>query len=168
MFRRIPPPLARVGLRTVLPGSFNKIEWYGRGPHESYDDRKESAFVGIYSGSVEEQYFPHVMPQENGNKTDTRWVNVISAGNTVRFSGEPLINFNIQNYPDEVLDASKPTEANPSAKLQRGGQSWLHIDFKQMGLGGDDSWSPRVHKEYLLDKPAYYFAFTILPGKQAK
>lgn len=162
------PPLARVGLRTVLPGSFNKIEWYGRGPHESYDDRKESAFVGIYSGSVEEQYFPHVMPQENGNKTDTRWVNVISAGNTVRFSGEPLINFNIQNYPDEVLDASKPTEANPSAKLQRGNQSWLHIDFKQMGLGGDDSWSPRVHKEYLLDKPAYYFAFTILPGKQAK
>lgn len=158
------PPLARVGLRMALPNSFDKIEWYGRGAHESYEDRKESAFVGIYSGSVENQHFSHVMPQENGNKTDVRRLDVISDDSSVRFSGRPLFNFNIQNYSDEALDATKPTTLKPSPdELQRGEKTWLHIDFKQMGLGGDDSWSPRVHREYMLDKPEYYYSFDITP-----
>ena len=70
------PPLARVGVRMALPNDFNEIEWYGKGPFESYDDRKESAFVGLYSGKVSDQHFEHVMPQENGNKTDTRYSTV--------------------------------------------------------------------------------------------
>ena len=139
-----------------LPNSFDKIEWYGRGPHESYEDRKESALVGLYKDRIEKQYFPHVMPQENGNKTDVRWLKVISDNNTVRFSGIPNFNINIQDYSDEALNDTKTTH-----ELQRGDQVWFHIDFKQMGLGGDDSWSQRVHREYMLDKPYYYYSFGI-------
>lgn len=152
------PPLARVGLRTALPNRFNQVEWYGRGPHESYDDRKESAFVGIYRGTVEEQHFSHVMPQENGNKTDVRWVKIMSDKGSVRFSGIPLINFNIQDYSAEALNESKTTHA-----LRRGDNTYLHIDFRQMGLGGDDSWSPKVHKEFLLNNREYCFSFVIAP-----
>lgn len=152
------PPLARVGLRTALPNSFDAIEWYGRGPYESYEDRKESAFVGIYSGTVEEQHFPHVMPQENGNKTDVRWVKIMSDKGAVCFTGVPLINFNIQNYSDEALNESKNTH-----ELIRGDKTYLHIDFRQMGLGGDDSWSPKVHREFLLNNYEYYFSFVIAP-----
>ena len=154
------PPLARVGLRTALPAGFNKLEWYGRGAHESYDDRKESAFVGRYSGSVADQHFPHVMPQENGNKTDVRWLELQSGDSSVRFLGLPLINFNVQDYSTEALNESKRTHA-----LKRGDQTWLHIDYRQMGLGGDDSWSPRVHKEYLPEQPEYAFSFMITPEK---
>lgn len=155
------PPLARVGVRMALPNDFNEIEWYGKGPFESYDDRKESAFVGLYSGKVSDQHFEHVMPQENGNKTDTRWLNVKSTKNgTVKFSGAPYFNFNIQNYSDEALNESKTTHI-----LKRGDKNWLHIDYKQMGLGGDDSWSPRVHKEFLLDNPVYVYSFIISPEK---
>lgn len=154
------PPLARVGLRTALPAGFNRVEWYGRGAHESYDDRKESAFVGIYSGKVADQHFPHVMPQENGNKTDVRWMKLQSEESSVRFSGMPLINFNVQDYSTEALNESKRTH-----ELKRGDQTWLHIDCRQMGLGGDDSWSPRVHKEYLPEQPVYEFSFMISPGK---
>lgn len=150
------PPLARVGLRTALPNNFDEIEWYGRGPYESYEDRKESAFVGIYSGTVEEQHFPHVMPQENGNKTDVRWVKIMSDKGAVCFTGVPLINFNIQNYSDEALNESKNTH-----ELIRGDKTYLHIDFRQMGLGGDDSWSPKVHREFLLNNYEYYFSFAI-------
>ena len=152
------PPLARVGLRTALPAGFNKLEWYGRGAHESYDDRKESAFVGLYSGSVADQHFPHVMPQENGNKTDVRWLRLLSEDSSVRFSGMPWINFNVQDYSAEALNESKRSHT-----LKRGDQTWLHIDYRQMGLGGDDSWSPRVHKEYLPEQPVYTFSFMITP-----
>ncbi len=152
------PPLARVGLRTALPNSFDEIEWYGRGPYESYEDRKESAFVGIYRGTVEDQHFPHVMPQENGNKTDVRWVKIMSDKSSVCFAGMPLINFNIQDYSDEALNESKSTH-----KLKRGDKTYLHIDFRQMGIGGDDSWSPKVHREFLLNNHEYYFSFVIAP-----
>ncbi|WP_418895315.1 glycoside hydrolase family 2 TIM barrel-domain containing protein [Limibacterium fermenti] len=156
------PPLARVGVRMALPKELNAIEWYGKGPFESYDDRKESAFVGRYAGKVEEQHFGHVMPQENGNKTDTRWLQVTSsAGGSVKFSGKPLFNFNIQDYSDEALNESKTSHT-----LERGDNTWLHIDYKQMGLGGDDSWSPRVHKEFTLDNPTYSYSFIIEPGRK--
>lgn len=155
------PPLARVGVRMALPSDFNEIEWYGKGPFESYDDRKESAFVGLYSGKVADQHFDHVMPQENGNKTDVRWLSVKSSKNgTVKFSGAPTFNFNIQNYSDEALNESKTTHT-----LKRGDKTWLHIDYKQMGLGGDDSWSPRVHKEFLLNNPVYVYSFRIELGR---
>lgn len=153
------PPLARVGLRTALPVDFDEVQWYGKGPFESYDDRKESAFVGIYSGKVKDQHFPHVMPQENGNKTDVRWVKLLSGDNAVRFSGAPLINFNVQDYSDEALNESKTTHT-----LRRGDKTYLHIDCRQMGLGGDDSWSPRVHKEFLPDNDNYSFSFVITPN----
>ena len=155
------PPLARVGLRIALPSSFDEIEWYGRGPHESYEDRKESALVGIYSSKVEDQHFMHVMPQENGNKTDVRWLNVVSENSNIQFRGRPLINFNIQDYSSEALNDSKPHESNPADNPLRGDKTWLHIDFQQTGLGGDNSWQPRTHREFLLNKREYYYSFTI-------
>ncbi len=150
------PPLARVGMTTSLPKDFNNLEWYGRGPFESYEDRKSAAFVGIWTGKVEEQYFDYIMPQENGNKTDVRWVKVLSGNDFVRFEGRPAINFNIQNYSDKALNESKTSHS-----LHRGDKTYIHIDYKQMGLGGDDSWSPRVHREYLLDNLVYTLSFVM-------
>lgn len=151
------PPLARVGMYTSLPAEYSSIEWFGRGPFESYQDRKESALVGHYSGMVKDQYFPHVMPQENGNKTEVRWLKIHSeSGTTIQIKGDPYIDFNIQDYSDKALNDSKTTH-----NLVRGDGNWLHIDQKQMGLGGDDSWSPRVHKEFLLDNNVYKYTYTI-------
>jgi beta-galactosidase len=100
------------------------------------------------------------MPQENGNKTDVRWLKLQSEESTLRISGMPLINVNVQDYSTEALNESKRTHT-----LKRGDQTWLHIDYRQMGLGGDDSWSPRVHKEYMLEQPVYEFSFMISPEK---
>lgn len=148
------PPLARVGMTTSLPKDFNRVEWYGRGPFESYEDRKSAAFVGIWKGKVEDQYFDYVMPQENGNKTDVRWVKVVSENNSILFSGLPTMHFNIQNYSDKALNESKISHT-----LKRGDKTYLHIDCGQMGLGGDDSWSPRVHREFLLNSSTYQYGF---------
>lgn len=150
------PPLPRIGNLIILSKSFQNIEWYGRGPFENYEDRKESAYIGVYKSKVFDQHFSYVMPQENGNKTDTRWLKVESLNHTIRINGSPEFNFTIHDYSDFALNDSKTTH-----KLERGNKTWLHIDVKQMGLGGDDSWSPRVHKEYLLKKKLYNQSYEI-------
>ena len=53
---------------------FKYIEWFGRGPHESYWDRKSSASIGKYKGNVWDQTYKYIRPQETGNKTDVRWM----------------------------------------------------------------------------------------------
>jgi len=148
------PPLARVGIMATLLKSFDTIKWYGRGPFENYADRKQAAFVGIYQSSVFNQHFPYIMPQENGNKTDVRWLQVKSFGSSLKIEGDPYINFTIHDYSPESLNRSKTTH-----DLIRGDKTYLNIDCQQMGLGGDDSWSPRVHKEFLLDKKTYKYTF---------
>ncbi len=150
------PPLARIGMLAVLPKSFDDLEWYGRGPMENYEDRKESAFMGIYQSKVADQHFPYIMPQENGNKSDIRWLKVKSEQSSVSFEGRPCFNFTVHDYSPENLNASKITH-----ELVRGDKTYLHIDYRQMGLGGDDSWSPRVHKEFILNGGMYDFSFLI-------
>ncbi len=126
------PPLARVGVEFSMPSSYDNIKWYGRGPFESYDDRKESAHVGLWSGAVSDQHFSYVMPQENGNKTDVRWIRITDDANTgFQITGTPLIGANIQDYSQDALNLSKTGHS-----LYRGNKTYVHIDLKQMGLGG--------------------------------
>lgn len=153
------PPLARVGMQFSMPASYDQIKWYGRGPFESYQDRKESAHVGLWSGSVADQYFPYVMHQENGNKTDVRWIKITDAAATgLKITGTPLMEVNVQNYSQQALNLAKP-----SKQLFRGDKTYINLDLRQMGLGGDDSWSPRVHEEYQLREKSYRFGFVISP-----
>ncbi|MBW7462172.1 beta-galactosidase subunit alpha, partial [Paenibacillus sepulcri] len=67
------PPLPRFGLELRMPGGYDQLSWLGRGPHECYSDRKESGKLGLYAGTVEEQFVPYIKPQENGNKSEVRW-----------------------------------------------------------------------------------------------
>ena len=66
--------LPRVGYRCVLPGKLENMTWMGRGPHDSYRDRKESAFHGLWKSTVTEQWTPNMLPQETGNKEDVEWL----------------------------------------------------------------------------------------------
>lgn len=153
------PPLARIGMQFAMPASYDIIDWYGRGPFESYQDRKTSAPVGLYKGSVADQHFPYVMPQENGNKTDVRWISITDEAATgFKVTGHQLLEVNVHDYSQEALNTSKT-----SHQLFRGNKTYVHIDLKQMGVGGDDSWSPRVHEEYQLKEKAYGFGFRIDP-----
>ena len=115
--------------------------------------------MGIHSSAVKDMYFPYVMPSENGNHTDTRWLKLLSGTTELYISAPKLFNFNVQDYSDDALNQSKETQ-----ELRRGDHTYLHIDEAQMGVGGDDSWSPRVHKEFLLNQPYYHYEFSIQVG----
>ena len=153
------PPLPRVGFEVQLPGSRDTAAWYGRGPHESYADRKDGARFGLFRARVAELHFPHVMAQENGNHTDTRWLELVDArGRGLRFSAEGPLEFTAHDYTDAALLASKTSQV-----IERDSRVTLSLDLAQMGLGGDDSWNPRVHPEYQLTAGEYRFAFRIAP-----
>jgi beta-galactosidase len=153
------PPLPRVGFQLQLPASHDRARWYGRGPQESYADRKEGARYGLFRSPVADLHFPYVMAQENGNHTDTRWLEVVDArGRGLRFSAEGPLDFTAHDYTDAALLAAKTSQ-----RIERDGRVTLSLDLAQMGLGGDDSWSPRVHPEYQLTAREYAFSFRITP-----
>jgi len=147
------PPLPRIGLQMQLPGGYERFTWYGRGPHESYADRKESAPVGVYGGSVDEQYVPYIKPQENGNKTDVRWValtNHVGAG--LLAAGLPRLNVSAHHYTAEDF-----TTARHTCELQRRDEITLHLDHVQSGLGGA-SCGPGTLPQYLVPPVETRFA----------
>jgi beta-galactosidase len=153
------PPLAKVGMQLTMPNAFTKTQWYGNGPFETYSDRK-SAKVGIYGGSVADQHFAYIAPQENGNKTDVRWATITNQeGTGLLVMSDSVFNFNVHDYTDKDLLAAK----RRAASLSRGQVTTVNIDLAQMGLGGDDSWSPRVHEAYLLPAKTYSYAFRLRP-----
>ncbi|WP_338874612.1 glycoside hydrolase family 2 TIM barrel-domain containing protein [Spirosoma sp. SC4-14] len=160
------PPLARVGMQLQLPATMSMLKWYGRGPFESYADRKDAAKIGLYDGKIADQFFPYTMAQENGNKTDVRWAELTDdAGLGLLIMSDiskgAWLTINARDYTDEALLRAKHTN---SQELERGKITVVNIDLAQMGLGGDDSWSPRVHPEYQLPATeAYSYSFRMRP-----
>ena len=167
--------IPRVGMQMILPGRFVDLSWFGRGPHENYIDRKTSAFAGVYESSVADQYVPYVRPQENGYKTDTRWLNVTDGnGKGIRFEGEPVFSFAAMNYLHEDFESQGSLAGyRPDAKLVNRHISdviprdlvRVNIDYGQMGVGGDDSWGARTHPEYCLTAREYRYSFRMVPLK---
>ena len=148
----------RIGMQMVLPKEFDQLQWYGRGPGESYPDRKIGSPVDVYSGSVDDQYFPYVMPQENGNKTDVRWAYLSNNKTGLLVIGNELLNISTHRYSVENL-----TEAKHTHEVVFEDRVYFNIDHKMMGLGGDDSWNPRTHEEFLIKPDKYSYSFQIIP-----
>ena len=154
------PELPRFGMKLAMIGSLKQMTWYGRGPQESYWDRKSAAFVGLYSGTVMEQYTPYITPQENGNKTDVRWIAVQdSNGLGVLIVGKQLIEVNAHHYYESFFN--EQTIHTIDVPFQN--VTELCIDLHQQGVGGDNSWGAPVHDKYKLLAKEYTYGFIIKP-----
>jgi len=157
------PEIPRIGIKMSLPGDFDEVTWFGRGPHESYIDRKTSAAVGLYHGSVWDQTFQYVRPQETGNKTDVRWMALSNEKIGLMVKGSPTFDGSVHQYPYEDLDYVPRGQKHGKLNLQQKDQvDWL-IDLKQMGVGGDNSWGARPHDQYTLSPGNYDYSFMLVP-----
>ncbi|MBN2264943.1 MAG: DUF4981 domain-containing protein, partial [Candidatus Aminicenantes bacterium] len=153
------PELPRFGLKMAVPRACDRIRWFGRGPFESYGDRKTAAFVGLYDMTADEP-FPYVSPQEYGNRTDTRWMAVRDGeGRGLLVSGDPVFEFSAHPYWPEDLTLERRGAKHPPEVPERGFVC-LTLDAAQMGVGGDDSWGALVHPAYTL--PAKDISFTLI------
>ena len=155
--------IPRIGLLFSLPGDFDQVTWFGRGPHESYWDRKTSAAVGHYSGSVWEQSYPYVRPQETGNKTDVFWMALSNGEIGLMAKGNPTFDGSVHQYPYSDLDYTPNSQKHGKLDLKsKDHVDWL-IDHKQMGVGGDNSWGARPHSKYSLYPGEYEYSFMLIP-----
>ncbi|MBW3621987.1 MAG: DUF4981 domain-containing protein [Armatimonadetes bacterium] len=152
------PNLPRIGLQMTLAGGFDRFSWYGNGPHESYSDRKESVKVGVYSGTVMEQYHPYVRPQEYGNKTEVRWAAVTNAqGLGLLAVGQPLLNASVHPFALENL-----TGADHTYDLVKHDPTFFYLDHAQCGLGSQ-SCGPGPLPDYLLRPEETAFTVRLRP-----
>ena len=167
------PEIPRMGMQMQLPEEFMNLKWLGRGPHENYADRKSSADVGLYESTVDDQYVPYIRPQENGYKTDTRWLTLTDdSGEGILISGNPLICFAaLKNVHDDFESPGRLSQYRKDAKSANTHTNDvkplelvnLNVDLGQMGVGGDDSWGAMIHTQYRLLDRRYEYSFRIRP-----
>ena len=139
------PTLPRIGLQTVLLPEFDTFIWYGRGPGETYQDRKDDSPVDIYEGSVDDQHVDYVMPQENGNKTDVRWAALCNEeGIGLLAIGSPLMEVSVHHDDMMGLTAAKHMNEIPWKETVE-----FNMDLVQSGLGGE-SCGPGTLPQYLV------------------
>ena len=157
------PEMPRVGMRLAMPQGFDRIQWFGRGPQENYQDRKSGAYVGLYETTLAEQTVPYVTPQEYGNRSDTRWVAVRNReGSGLLIAGQPALGFSaLPHWPEDLTLESRG--AKHPVDITRRDFTCLTLDLAQMGVGGDDSWGAPIHPEYTIPAKAYSYSFRVRP-----
>jgi beta-galactosidase len=156
------PEMPRFGMRMELPKALSNLTYYGRGPWENYDDRNTASFIGIYKSNPKEQYVAYIRPQENGYKTDTRWVQLTNtAGAGIKIVGQQPLSFSALHNYTEDFDPGFTKKNQHIADIVERNFVVLHIDLKQRGVGGDNSWGAMPHDEYRLTQKQFAYAYTI-------
>jgi beta-galactosidase len=157
------PEIPRFGMRMELPKSFSTLKFYGRGPFENYSDRNNAAFLGIYQSTVENQYTPYIRPQENGYKTDTRWLQIFGDNNLsikIFAINQPFCFSALHNTTEDFDPGLTKKQQHVSDIIPRN-FTMLHVDYLQRGVGGDNSWGALPHKEYRLVEKKYTYTYAI-------
>ena len=159
------PELPRFGMRMTLPDYLKNLQYYGRGPWENYSDRNTASFIGSYSSTVEEQFTAnYIRPQENGYKTDVRWLKLTDdKGEGLLIEGLQPICFSALNHLAEDLDPGLTKKQQHPIDLKPRQLISLHIDLKQRGVGGDNSWGAWPHDPYRLTDKRYSYSYVMRP-----
>nr|WP_246346891.1 glycoside hydrolase family 2 TIM barrel-domain containing protein [Sphingomonas jinjuensis] len=160
----LPDPL-RIGFLYAMPQAYRTVAWYGRGPHESYADRKTGAAIGLWRGAIAAQNHDYIRPQETGNKVDVRWMELTgSAAPGLRVTGAQPLSMNVLAFPYDDLARAAPGTRRSSDIVPRDHVSLL-VDAVQSGVGGDTQWnaSGRPLPRYRIPLAPLRFAFTLTP-----
>lgn len=163
MTGRVLPELPRFGMRMRLPSQYKKLAYYGRGPWENYSDRKTASFIGLYKSEVDSQYTSnYIRPQEAGYKTDVRWVSLTNdEGKGVQIQGLQPICFSAIPQSTEDLDPGLSKKQQHPTDIKPRREVYLHIDLKQRGVGGDNSWGALPHEPYRLLDKKYSYSYVV-------
>lgn len=156
------PEMPRFGVYFAVVPGFENFKWCGRGPAETYWDRKNGLLFGHWKSTVTENYFPYSEPQETGNHTDTYMLALAGEKAAVRvfglkgFDGQPWFSFNALHFSMDDLQSHKHPFQLPERK-----ETFVNIDYQQTGVGGDDSWGARPHEQFTLRAKEISFSFQL-------
>lgn len=156
------PYLPRLGFTLVLRPGLEQLEYYGRGPRESYRDMRHHGMVDRYRTTVSAEYVPYPKPQEHGNHTDVQWAALTGdrgAGLLVKTPGS--IELAASHCDPRKLEA-----AQHSGLVEHDARTWLRIDYKVSGIGSN-SCGPSLAPAYRLEEREIAYGFTLLPADRA-
>ena len=151
------PDLPRVGITLTLQPGLEKFTWFGRGPQESYIDRKRGYPLGCYESTVTDQYVPYIMPQEHGNHTDTRWFTLANATQGLLIVPDEPMQCSVSHFTAEDL-----TNAYHTNELTPRGEIIVNLDVHQRGLGGA-SCGPDTLPQYRIEPGTFTFGYRLRP-----
>jgi beta-galactosidase len=160
------PNIPKVGMQGGIAREYEQITWYGRGLYENYIDRRYGFDAGIYAQHLNDFMEPYAVPQENGNRTDVRWMFLSNAKKEgVLVVADSLLSMSAWPYTEETIEKSKHTN-----ELKDAGYLTLNIDLVQMGVGGNDSWSDVAQplEQYQIPAKSYRYSFYMFPVKGTK
>lgn len=156
------PNIPKVGMQCGVKRDYENITWYGKGPMENYIDRSYGFDAAVYSKNIFDFMEPYVIPQENGNRTDVRWMSFSNkSGKGLTIVADSLLSMSAWPYTEENIEAAKHTN-----KLKDAGYITLNIDLMQMGLGGNDNWSDvgAPLDKYQIPAKNYSYSFYLKPS----
>jgi len=159
------PDVPRLGVRVDLPVRLQQLEWFGRGPNESYSDRKAGAWIDRFRSTVDEQYVPYILPQEHGNKEDLRWLALREEGGRgLCFHAPAPFGGGATRYSVEQLVRSFHT-----CDLEPEDRVYAYLDCRQRGLGSA-SCGPDTLEPYRIGPGRYRWRLgwsPLAPGQSA-
>jgi len=148
--------IRRLGLQMVMPQGMERIQWYGRGPEENYNDRKQAAFIGLYETTVTGMEKEHyVRAQSMGNREDVRWFTICDQNNQgIKFTSKDNMSFSALHFTDE---ASWNALHDFELEKIRKPETFVNIDCMQQGLG-NASCGPVPLAQYMIpvNVPLHY------------
>lgn len=161
------PNIPKVGMQLAIARNYDHISWYGKGPMENYIDKNYGFDAAIYSEPIKNFMEHYAVPQENGNRTDVRWMyftNPLKKQGLV-FVADSLLSMSASPYTDENVQSAKHTN-----KLKDAGYLTVNVDLVQMGVGGNDSWSDVAAPlpQYQIPSKNYNYSFYLLPFAGSK
>jgi beta-galactosidase/evolved beta-galactosidase subunit alpha len=158
-----PEFLPKAGMQFTLPSNLNTVEWYGLGPHETYPDRESSGRIDVFRSTVDELWEDYIVPQENGNRSQIRWVRMgDDQGYGLQFSGPEPMNFSAYRYTDAAIAAATHTwQLEPEDFIT------FNFDHRQSGLG-TATCGPGCRPAYLVPAQKMSLNYTITPIKPEK
>lgn len=152
--------LPNVGTLFTIPGGFEKVNWFGKGPHENYVGRCEGAYMGLHSTLADSMTVFYMKNGETGQRSSVKWATLTnSTGLGLMVVGSPLMEFSAQHYtPEQFTSVTLPWD------LKRDNDITLRVDLQQMGLGGVNSWGAKPMDAYqLFSSKSYSHKFRITP-----
>ena len=137
-----PNMIPRIGVKMKINQDCFNARWYGRGSGESYSDSKQCNLFGVYDKKVKELFTSYVKPQENGNRTDCKWVRFVNdRGVGIMAAARESFDFSAMYYEAEDLEKAKHT-----VDLKQRDYITLNIDYKQNGLGSNSCGQSQLDK----------------------
>ncbi|MFV8326635.1 glycoside hydrolase family 2 TIM barrel-domain containing protein [Flavobacterium sp. ZS1P14] len=162
------PNIPKIGMQMGVQRKLDQISWYGKGELENYSDRSFGFTVEKYSLPINQFIEPYVKPQENGNRTEVRWMAFTTAKKNegvLVVSDAKVMSMSAWPYTQENL-----SESTHTFDLKDPGFLTVNIDLIQMGVGGNDSWSPVAQpmEKYQIPSGDYNYSFYLIPFASSK